>query len=81
MICSEALDISFLRCVDCNKVLSRHEISDSTMCYNCGGKRFKSVLVLSDHEYDEIKSKGASDEFLALFKPVELPEISSKGVS
>lgn len=57
-----------VRCVDCQRIIFRHEIQEFGMCPGCGTKRVKNVLLLTEEEMNELKDKCVSSEFLDEFE-------------
>ena len=58
-----------VRCVDCQRLVTREEIKEFGMCLGCGTKRVKNVSVLSADEVSMLIEKGFQ-EFVDTFDEV-----------
>jgi len=56
-----------VRCVDCQRVVSRSEIHVFGMCPGCGTKRVKNVLLLTQDEMEVVEEKFP--DFALCFDP------------
>lgn len=65
-----------LRCKDCQKLVTFDVIKKLGMCDKCGNRRFTQINIMSQEEWDDIKSGKINFEdrelFMAEFHGVEV---------
>jgi len=59
-----------VRCTECQLMITRDEIQKHGCCPNCGNRRMRNVLNMSEEEKDRIGNLGHND-FLELFEEVK----------
>jgi rRNA maturation endonuclease Nob1 len=59
-----------LRCTECQRIIFQEEIAKIGKCPNCGCRKVRNVLTLSDSEEKLLKNKNVDPEFLELFEVV-----------
>ena len=57
-----------IRCCDCQTMMRREAIREFGMCANCGARRFRNVLSMTEKEMAALAAEGIDPEFLALFE-------------
>jgi len=60
-----------MRCDSCQALIKRDSIQHLGMCSECGNKRFRNVLILTEEEQGKLVGMGIDPEWLNLFAPVE----------
>ena len=59
-----------VRCTECQLMITRDEIQKHGCCPNCGNRRMRNVLNMSEEEKNRIGNLGHND-FLELFEEVK----------
>lgn len=57
-----------VRCASCQKIILRETIRDAGMCPVCGNRRVTNVLLLSEEEMANLKTRNIDPDFLELFE-------------
>lgn len=59
-----------VRCTECQRIIFQEEVAKLGKCPNCGCRKVRNILTLSDSEALLFKNKGIDPEFLELFEVV-----------
>ena len=62
-----------LRCDSCAKLVARLSLQELGCCPECGNRRMRNVLAMSESEMDGLINKSIDPAWLKLFQGVEEP--------
>jgi hypothetical protein len=61
-----------VRCTECQRIIFQAEVEAIGRCPNCGCRKVRNIVTLSDSEQKLMKNKNVDPEFLAEFEVVNV---------